>query len=56
MFDDWAAMPMSAEFTAEQKRHIFKGLRAREYHLDLKDLYTEHVKATRPPARLAGEP
>ena len=47
---NWAEMGMSAEFTAEQKARILKGLRAREFHFDLTDLYTDHVKATRPPA------
>jgi uncharacterized protein YndB with AHSA1/START domain len=47
---NWSAMDMSAEFTAEQKARVLKGLRAREYHFELTDLYTTHVKATRPPA------
>jgi len=47
---NWSVMGMSAEFTAEQKARILKGLRAREYHFELTDRYTTHVKATRPPA------
>jgi hypothetical protein len=39
---------MSSEFTAEQKARILKGLRAGEHHFDLQDLYTDHVRATRP--------
>jgi uncharacterized protein YndB with AHSA1/START domain len=46
---NWSEMGMSAEFTAKQKAHILNGLRAREYHFELWDLYTAHVKATRPP-------
>jgi uncharacterized protein YndB with AHSA1/START domain len=46
---NWSEMGMSAEFTAEQKVRILKGLRAREYHFELWDLYTAHVKAVRPP-------
>jgi uncharacterized protein YndB with AHSA1/START domain len=47
---NWAAMDMSAEFTAAQKSRILKGLRAREFHFELTDTYTGHVRATRPPA------
>jgi uncharacterized protein YndB with AHSA1/START domain len=46
---NWAEMGMSAEFTAEQKGRILKGLRAREFHFELTDIYTDHVSATRPP-------
>ena len=48
--DNWAAMGMSAEFTPQQKTRIAKGLRAREFHFELTDTYTGHVRATRPPA------
>jgi hypothetical protein len=47
---NWAAMDMSAAFTPEQKARIAKGLRAREFHFELTDLYADHVRATRPPA------
>lgn len=47
---NWAAMEMSAEFTPEQKGRILQGLRAREFHFALTDLYTVHVTATRPAA------
>ena len=47
---DWAGMGMSAEFTAAQKARILMGLRAREYHFELTDRYTDHVRASRPPA------
>ncbi len=50
---DWASMGMSAEFTAEQKARILEGLRAREFHFELTDIYTGHVRATRPPAHPA---
>jgi uncharacterized protein YndB with AHSA1/START domain len=50
IFENWASFSMSAEFTPEQKASILKGLRVRERWFDLKDLYTEHVTATRPPA------
>ena len=45
---NWAEMGMSAEFTPEQKARILKGLRAREFHFELTDIYTGHVRATRP--------
>jgi len=49
IFDNWASFSMSAEFTADQKARIRKGLRVRECWFDYVDIYTAHVKATRPP-------
>jgi uncharacterized protein YndB with AHSA1/START domain len=51
IFENWAGFGMSAEFTPAQKTRILKGLRVRERWFDLKDTYTEHVRATRPRAR-----
>ena len=41
---------MAAEFSAEQKARILKGLRERERWFEYVDIYAEHVNATRPPA------
>jgi uncharacterized protein YndB with AHSA1/START domain len=55
IFENWAGFSMSAEFTTDQKARILSGLRVRERWFDLKDLYTEHVAATRPAATLRQE-
>ena len=49
IFNNWAGFDMAAEFTAGQKARILKGLRERERWFDYVDIYTAHVKATRPP-------
>ena len=46
--ENWAGFSSAAEFTADQKARILKGLRARERWFELIDIYSEHVRATRP--------
>jgi uncharacterized protein YndB with AHSA1/START domain len=50
IFHNWAGFEMSAEFTPEQKARILKGLRERERWFGYVDIYSEHVRATRPRA------
>jgi uncharacterized protein YndB with AHSA1/START domain len=46
--ENWAGFSSASEFSAEQKARILKGLRDRERWFELIDIYSEHVRATRP--------